>query len=252
MYTLSVLLPTLLAIAGLVPGGAAAHRRTHTHPARDSTAKDSTALCGQNDLTQTQNFILYNNLWGEGSATSGSQCTYLDYQSGSTISWHTEWTWEGGTGQVKSYPNAVLNIGATQLSAINGLPSTFNWSCLLRRFLSSQASTTATHEYEVMVWLASLGGAEPIGYGDGPVATPNIGGVAWNLYKGSNSWTVFSFVAQSTINDYSGDMNAFFQYLVQNQGVADSQYLQTIGAGTEPFTGDSATFNVSPYSIYLE
>lgn len=118
-------------------------------------------------------------------------------------------------------------------------------------FLSSESSTTATHEYEVMVWLASLGGAEPIGHSDGAIASPTIGGITWDLYKGDNSWTVFSFVAQSTVKTYSGDINDFFQYLTDNEGVSSSQYLQTIGAGTEPFTGSNATFTVSPYSISL-
>lgn len=103
-----------------------------------------------------------------------------------------------------------------------------------------------------MIWLASFGGAEPIGYGNGPVASPEIGGITWDLYKGPNSWTVFSFVARSTVHTYSGDVNHFFQYLIKEQGVSSSQYLQTIGAGTEPFTGTGATFNVSPYRITLE
>lgn len=84
-------------------------------------------LCGQNDIAQVANFILYNNLWGENSATGGSQCTYLDYDQGDSISWQTNWNWNGGEGLVKSYANAVLNVGATQLSAINSMPSTWDW-----------------------------------------------------------------------------------------------------------------------------
>jgi xyloglucan-specific endo-beta-1,4-glucanase len=34
-----------------------------------------TGFCGQNDLVYAADFILYNNLWGESTATSGSQCT---------------------------------------------------------------------------------------------------------------------------------------------------------------------------------
>lgn len=86
-----------------------------------------TSFCGQNNLAHAADFILYNNLWGEDDATSGSQCTYLDYDSGNTISWHTSWTWEGGSSDVKSYANAVLDIGATKLSSISSLQSTWNW-----------------------------------------------------------------------------------------------------------------------------
>jgi hypothetical protein len=118
-------------------------------------------------------------------------------------------------------------------------------------FISSSDSTTVTHDYEVMVWLARLGGAEPLGYSGGAIATVSISGVSWDLYKGSNGWTVYSFVATSEETSFSGDMNDFFTYLVDNQGVPSSYYLQTIGAGTEPFTGSNTWFTVSPYTISL-
>jgi xyloglucan-specific endo-beta-1,4-glucanase len=118
-------------------------------------------------------------------------------------------------------------------------------------FLSSSDSTSATHNYEIMVWLAALGGAAPIGYPTA-IATPTINGVKFNLYKGTNSWTVFSFVAASETTSFSGDINNFLKYLTENEGVSSNNYLQSIGAGTEPFTGSGATFSVSQYSISID
>ncbi|KAJ5127860.1 xyloglucan-specific endo-beta-1-4-glucanase A [Penicillium atrosanguineum] len=40
-------------------------------------------------------------------------------------------------------------------------------------FFSSEASTTGSHDYEIMIWLASYSGATPIGYTAGSVATMN-------------------------------------------------------------------------------
>lgn len=102
-----------------------------------------------------------------------------------------------------------------------------------------------------MIWLAALGGAEPIGYGT-PIASPTIGGITWNLYKGPNTWTVFSFVAASEQKDFSGDVWQFFSYLIDNQGLPADYYLQTIQAGTEAFTGDGAWFTVSPFTLSME
>ena len=66
-------------------------------------------MCGQWDTTTTDKFTLYNNLWGEGNADSGSQCTGLDSDDGNTIAWHTSWTWTGGAGQVKEVePESVV------------------------------------------------------------------------------------------------------------------------------------------------
>ena len=101
-----------------------------------------------------------------------------------------------------------------------------------------------------MVWLAALGGAAPIGYPNA-IATTTINGVKFTLYKGTTDWTVFSFVAENETTSFSGDFNNFIKYLTTNQGVPSNYYLQTIGAGTEPFTGSGATFSVSKYSISM-
>ena len=102
-----------------------------------------------------------------------------------------------------------------------------------------------------MIWLAALGGAGPISSTGSPIATPTIGGHSFKLYSGPNgSMTVYSFVATSEITSFSGDLVDFFDYLESNEGVsATSNYLQSVGAGTEPFTGSNAVFTTSAYSI---
>ncbi len=116
-------------------------------------------------------------------------------------------------------------------------------------FTSSSAGST-TANYEIMIWLDALGGAGPISSTGSTVATPTIGGVSWKLYKGSNgSMTVFSFVASSAQSSFSADLKDFLSYLTSNQGLPTSQYLYSIGAGTEPFPGSSAVLTTSAYSV---
>lgn len=113
-------------------------------------------------------------------------------------------------------------------------------------FLSSTAD--GDNEYEIMVWLAALGGAGPISSTGSAIATTTINGVSFKLYKGLNgSMTVYSFVASSTTTSFSGDMLNFFTYLIDNQGLSESLYLVDVQAGTEPFTGTS-DLTVSSYS----
>lgn len=113
-------------------------------------------------------------------------------------------------------------------------------------FLSSSAS--GSEEYEIMVWLAALGGAGPISSTGSAIATTTINGVSWKLYEGKNGdMTVYSFVASSTTESFSGDMLEFFTYLIDNQGLSSSLYLTDVQAGTEPFTG-TADLTVSSYS----
>jgi xyloglucan-specific endo-beta-1,4-glucanase len=70
---------TSVSIAALAV--AAASAPTNTVKRADS--------CGQWDSIQTGSYTVYNNLWGESAATSGSQCFGVDGLSGNTVSWHT-------------------------------------------------------------------------------------------------------------------------------------------------------------------
>lgn len=47
--------------------------------------------CAQYATVQTGPYTVSNNLWGEGSATSGSQCMGVDGLSGTTLKWHTRY-----------------------------------------------------------------------------------------------------------------------------------------------------------------
>lgn len=118
-------------------------------------------------------------------------------------------------------------------------------------FTSSTAGGSA--EYEVMIWLGSFGGAGPISSSGSPIATLNIAGVSWDLYKGPNGqMTVFSFKAKSNVQSFKADLTDFTKYLVSKQGVSSRQILQSIGAGTEPFLGNNAVLTTSKYTVSVQ
>ena len=114
-------------------------------------------------------------------------------------------------------------------------------------------SCTGAQAYEVMVWLGDFGGVSPLsnnGYPPTPTATPTIGNTAFNLIVGTNGATaVYSFVAQKNATSYSGDLLAFYKYLETNEGLPSSDYLQTIQAGSEVFTGSGAELLTTAYTI---
>ncbi|KAL0632676.1 hypothetical protein Q9L58_008435 [Maublancomyces gigas] len=220
-------------------------------------------FCGQWDTATTaNNYIIYNNLWGQGAATSGSQCTGLDSSSGSTVAWHTSWSWAGGNFNVKSFANANLIFTPKRISAISTIPSTVRYSysgtngavanVAYDIFLASTAGSS-TSAYEIMIWLAAYGGAGPISSTGSPIATVTIAGISWRLYQGFNgSMNVFSFVAASNpITSFTGDAKLFLTYLVSNQGLPNSYFVNTIQCGTEPFIGSSAKLTVSAFSVVV-
>jgi xyloglucan-specific endo-beta-1,4-glucanase len=115
------------------------------------------------DLIQTGPYTLYNNLWGKGAATSGSQCTTLDKVSGSVLSWHSAWSWTGGQYNVKSYPNTVVETKDVPLSKVKSIETTWKWNYAGAGLVTNVAydlftSSTigGSEEYELMIWLGNF------------------------------------------------------------------------------------------------
>lgn len=104
--------------------------------------------------------------------------------------------------------------------------------------------------YEFMIWLGAFGGAGPISSTGSPIDSADLASSTWDLYQGVNGqMTVFSFVASSgNVESFSGDLTEFTNYLVSNHNVANTQVLQSVGAGTEPFVGTNVVFTTSSYA----
>ncbi|CAI0643813.1 unnamed protein product [Colletotrichum noveboracense] len=219
--------------------------------------KRATTWCDSFGSLATGAYTVYHNNWGAAQATSGSQCTTFNSLSSGSVSWSTSWTWAGGQGQVKSYSNVALEKVNKQLSAIKSIPSKWTWSYTGSNIVADVAydlwlapSVGANNKYEIMIWLGSYGGAGPISSTGSKIASPKIAGTTWSLFSGPNGdTTVFSFVAPSNIASFNGDLKGFFDYLVSSQGVASTNVVTSLQAGTEPFSGTNAVFKTSAISI---
>ncbi|KAG9659973.1 endoglucanase A precursor, partial [Aureobasidium melanogenum] len=221
-----------------------------------ATIEKRAQQCGQWDSKVTGAYTLYQDLWGI-SGYTGSQCSDITSLSGNTLNWWTTWSWSGGSSQVKSYANVVTKTNAVQISKIKSLATKWTWTQTGSNVVADVAydiftSSTAggKNEYEIMVWLAALGGAGPISATGSPIATVTVAGHSWKLWYGSNGVNeVYSFTPNgANVSSFSGDLMDFFSYLIKSQGFKDSQYLVSVGAGTEPFTGSNAKLT-SSYSL---
>jgi len=219
-------------------------------------------LTGAFDCLTSGSYTLCQNQWGASSGV-GKQNSTLFSASGNNISWATNWTWANNPNNVKSYANVIHNTAkGVQLGNIKTAPTSWTWeykseSSGIRADVSydiwtgvpqSGSPATSASSYEIMIWLSGLGGIQPVG--SQILSNVQIGGYLWNLWKGPNAnWQVLSFVsANGEIRNFNVDLNLFFQYLVQNQGVSSTQYLQAIQTGTEPFVG-SANLSIDNFSV---
>jgi xyloglucan-specific endo-beta-1,4-glucanase len=246
----------LVFLALAVPALAIPVRDVSVQGPRSSLEERATTYCGQWDTTTIGPYTFYTNLWGKDSATSGSQCSTIDSISGNTVNWSTSWTWQGGNYQVKSYSEMVI-LPKRTISSIGTIPSVWNWTYTGTNMVCNVAydiwlgpQSTGSSSYEIMIWLAAIGGAGPISSTGSPIATITIANTSWRLFKGQNgSFTVFSFVAVNQVNNFNANLKLFLNYLTSSQGVSSSLYVQGIDAGTEPFVGSNAkltnSFSVS-------
>uniref|UniRef100_M4BGG1 Uncharacterized protein n=1 Tax=Hyaloperonospora arabidopsidis (strain Emoy2) TaxID=559515 RepID=M4BGG1_HYAAE len=218
--------------------------------------------CDQWGQTKSGNYIIYNNLWGSSAATGGGkQCTGLDSGSGDTVAWHTVWSWMGGDTSVKSYANAALTFDAVPLTEVDSIPSSiefkvkYSGKAVANVAYDLFTSSTAEGEkkFEIMIWMAAIGGAGPISSTGKPIDTAKIAGVEWSVFSGPNGqMVVYSFVASKPSNNFEGDLMEFFDYLAKSQKFKMRQYLIKVECGMEPFIGKDVSLTVSKYSTVVK
>jgi hypothetical protein len=233
---------------------------------RSVNAQTATQVCGTTDsINNLGPYWINNNLWGASSG-SGSQCSWNNSISGSTLSWGTSWSWSGSANSVKSYASAVLGWHWGYKQTGTGLPVQLssnapvntNWSFSVTGGSNQDisydiwvdpnpnlGSTQASNE--IMVWLYKNGGVQPVG---SPIADVSIDGTTWTLWYGNIGWNVYSFVRDSNTTSASLNLNDFFQNLESNHGLNSADYLLGVESGTEIFTG-SGQLNVNSYSTTI-
>ncbi|KAI0260169.1 endocellulase [Gloeopeniophorella convolvens] len=232
----------------------------------------SPTITGQYDCLPAGTFTLCQNLWGIcacrafAASRRGGQNSTLVSTQGDAISWQP--IGRGRTDRTTSkavHANVLSNTAlGVQLGNVASAPTAWNWTYItesegIRADVSYDiwfgvapqgTAATSASSYEIMIWLSGLGGIQPVG-SQITTATP-VGGHTWNLWKGPNAnWEVFSFVSSTgNINNFQADLKDFFDYLVSEQGVASTQYVQAIQTGTEAFTG-SASLSIDSFSVSL-
>lgn len=127
------------------------------------TPRQQRSLCELYAYWSGNGYELLNNLWGKDSATSGSQCTYLDGASNNGVQWRTTWTWRGAENNVKSYPYAGRQFArGKKISSIRSMPTSVTWRYDNENIRANVAYDVFTAEdpnhtnsggdYELMIW----------------------------------------------------------------------------------------------------
>jgi xyloglucan-specific endo-beta-1,4-glucanase len=223
--------------------------------------RQSTTLCKKYDYWSGNGYECLNNLWGDNAATSGQQCTYVDGSSSSGVKFRSTWTWQGAPDNVKSFIYCGRQFPKGRLiSSIPSMQTSVSWSYSTQNLRANVAydvftATDPNHsnssgDYELMIWLARLGGVYPIGKSTGTVT---VAGRSWDLWVGMNGqMRVYSFVAASPVTTFSADLKLFFNHLQTTQNYpASKQNLIVFQIGTEAFTGGPATIKFDNWAATI-
>ncbi|WP_149825652.1 GH12 family glycosyl hydrolase domain-containing protein [Streptomyces tailanensis] len=238
-----------------------------------ATAGEEAKKCAAFDTVTLGKYYVNNNLWNEGKFT-GTQCVWDNSQSGSTISWGTNYSLaNSATGKdydVKTYASSVLgwhwgwkvDKASTQLPirvgdrkpvrtswefTVSSDPGTMNVAYDLWLHDKNTADWQDQPTDEIMIWLNRQGGAGPLGTKYGSVS---LGGAMWDIYTGDIGWKVFSFVRRSNTSKATLNLDDFTQALVRRNLLSDDKYVSGIEAGTEVFKG-TGRLDTKSYSVNI-
>ena len=214
-------------------------------------------------------YFLNNNVWGQGDSPSGWNAIW-NSNSSSPVWWGTAYNWpvNGNPNSVKAYPSIVSGWHWGNWSNNSGLPvriwdnknvstggnftlqnagvQNVAYDC----WFHTLANPTWEHQPsdELMIWVASYGGAGPLGtYQE----TVTIAGTLWNVYKGNIGWNVYSFVRVSNTTSWSFNIRDFTNYVTYSKGwMSNAKFLTSVQFGTEVFsTNGSGQLDVGNYRV---
>ena len=229
-------------------------------------AQDTTFNCNEWSQFSFGEYIVENNVWGQGNIDDFIQCIYRT-GSGDNIHFGWSWDWPNENNDVKSYPEVIYGKKPWSSSSttqqlpikINNIDEIYvdydlsinaNGSYNLAfefwvttDSLSSQTGITT----EVMIWMDN----NIINPAGSLIASVNFDGFEYNVYRANwDTWTYIAFL--SVEPQYSGllAVHNFVQYLVNEGMLNTDEYFADFEMGNEVIYGTGQT-DINKYDLYV-
>jgi xyloglucan-specific endo-beta-1,4-glucanase len=133
-------------------------------PSERVAPRQVASLCELYGYWSGNGYEVLNNLWGKDTASSGSQCTYVNGASANGIQWSSKWEWQGAPNNVKSYVYAGRQFErGIKVNSVKTMPTSISWDYdninSVRGNVAYDVFTAAdpNHansggDYELMIW----------------------------------------------------------------------------------------------------
>jgi hypothetical protein len=202
-------------------------------------------------------YLLINNVWGKGDLTGYTQSVGVsDDMNACRFRWDWDWP-RSAAGSVRAYPEIIYgwkpwSAASTtpslpiQLTVIQDLTVRLDFTTQMSGefnsafdlwLTSTNPPSGDTITREVMIWV----GKAEMSPGGSKVASLEIDGVPYSLFKAQWDWTYLAFIQETDEPTASIPIASLLRYLVDNQYVLPEEYLASIEFGNEIVYGSGQT-----------
>lgn len=218
-------------------------------PAGHDPAHADSVMCGQyaTRTIHAGRYVIQNNRWG----TAAAQCLratstgfVITRQDGKvstgghpasypSVFWGCHYgTCSKGFAPVRANSKAFTRL---RTSVAANVSATGSWDASYDIWFDPTARRTGQNTgAEIMVWFAHTTPPQPLG---SYVGRARIAGTTWNVWHGTNGWSVVSYVRASKSAAASFPVSAFYADAVRRGFAKRTWYLTSVQAGFEPWRG---------------
>ncbi|MGW5329698.1 GH12 family glycosyl hydrolase domain-containing protein [Streptomyces sp. NPDC004014] len=255
---------TATVLAGLMLTGVA------VSPAQAATQQN----CDVEGTVMYGKYYAHNSEWGNtyNGWGYGNQCVSHDDEQGgnnwaSSFNWYNNGSISDDEWHIKAFPSVVSgwqwgyanpDHGGFPVRLGDGHNIVTNWDFSVNAsdwkgdsiydlWIDPSQNPSGQPQNEVMVFLNYSEGTIPSS--SDKVATVDLGGATWDVYRSYGSWQVISFVrTQQTSNVSNMNLRDFMDYSTNSGWLDPSLYLVSVQAGHEIWRGSGST-STSNYSV---
>ena len=225
------------------------------------SSQDTSFYCDPWAQEPYGDYLIENNVWGQGTISEFSQCIFTTNDS--SFGW--TWDWPDAGYNVKAYPEIIfgkkpwsansttnelpLKIGNVETFEVNfdlNIEASGNYNLAFEFWITEDSISNQDHiTTEVMIWTAnSL--LQPAGE---QISVFFSDGYYYDLYKAEfDDWIYYAFVSQTDQQAGTLHVHNFINYMLATGHLNPNKYMASFELGNEIVNGSGQT-NIQQYSI---
>ena len=225
------------------------------------SSQDTTYYCTPWDQQPYGQYLIENNVWGQGTINEFSQCIFTTNDS--SFGWN--WDWPDVGYNVKAYPEIIfgkkpwsansttnelpLKVGNVETFEVNfdlNIVASGNYNLAFEFWITEDSISNQDHiTTEVMIWTAnSL--LQPAGE---QISVFFSNGYYYDLFRAEfDDWIYYAFVSQTDQQAGTIHVHNFINYMLAIGHLNPNEYMASFELGNEIVSGSGQT-NIQQYSI---